>query len=95
MVFTYSKTVNQYYNERTDENEEETMDFDYEVSNVEVKEALVDILTNLYANGVHSSESARKSFDRFVDDFDLETLKECYVDELKEYFREEALESVE
>lgn len=96
-TFTYCHfSGNNYYLEETDENEEfGGKKINYEVGNRDLEEAVVEIVYRNYFNHF-DNKNLKKSIEYFISDFDLlDKLVEEFEDELHEYFREQAFESVE
>lgn len=95
-IFTYYFSGNNYYLEETDENEEfGEKKINYEVGNRDLEEAVVEIVYRNYFNHF-DNKNLKKSIEYFISDFDLlDKLVEEFEDELHEYFREQAFESVE
>lgn len=91
ITFTYTKITGQYYLDYTDEWEEYGVDFDYEVSEDKLLDAVVDLLKDEYLKNMK-----REEIETFIKDFDLlESLVESYIYELREMFEQEAFESYE
>ena len=91
-TFVYTKIVDRYYCEYSDEHEEEEFEFEYTVSDQELREAVVDCVNEYYFEG----KLNKKHFKNFIRDADiLDELVEIFEDELKEYFKEEAFETLE
>lgn len=91
-TFTYTKITHHAYLESTDEYEEFGFEFDYEVDDEDLRHALADIISVGYFDG------DKKSYDQvhsFIYDLDLvDTLVELYEDELRDYFEDEAFDSI-
>lgn len=88
-TFTYTKITGHYYCQYSDEWEEDGVDFDYDVDNDRLMEAVVHILVRDYF-----SETDVEYLKDFIRDNDLlDKLVDNYYEEIKEYFREEAFEN--
>lgn len=95
-IFNYVIPGDIYYLESTDENEEYgAEEFEYEVDDKDLEEAVIDIVYRNYFNNF-DNEKLKKSIEYFISDFDLlDKLVDEFEDELHEYFREKAFESLE
>lgn len=91
-TFTYTKITQHVYLESTDEYEEFGFEFDYEVDDEDLRHALADIISTEYFDDYN------KGYDKvhkFIYDLDLvDTLVESYKDELRDYFEDEAFDSI-
>lgn len=88
-TFTYTKITGHYYCQYSDEWEEDGVDFDYDVDDDRLMEAVVHILFRDYF-----SETDVEYLKDFILDNDLlDKLVDNYYEEIKEYFREEAFEN--
>lgn len=99
-TFTYTKITEKVYLEGTDEYEEFGEDFEYEVDDEQLLDAVVDLVFDDYFRKTELVDisnygyEVRKGIRKFIeDDYDLfEKLVEDYEDRLKDYFEEEAME---
>lgn len=91
-TFTYTKITGQYYLDYTDEWEEDGIEFDYDVEEDDLADAIVQLLQE----------------DGYFEDVEIDNLKEFilnfglvdklayeYESELKEMFKQEALDGYE
>ena len=93
-VFTYSKIIGRVYLEGTDEYEEYDEEFEYEVEDDELLDAVADIVLGVYFDGC--DVSIKEGLKDFIkDNGNLAELVEDYEDELKDIFRQEAFEFYE
>lgn len=87
------------YSEQTDEEFCDTVDYDYNVSNDEIEEALGVIIFNeeIGANiklDANQKKMLKNNLSKFLKDNDLiDELSDIYEDSLKDYFEEKAIES--
>ena len=89
-TFKYEKITEYGYIENSDEYDYWGNEFEYEVDYCDLEDAIVDIVASAYLNG------DKKKIKEFLDDFDLYNyLEETLEDELRDYFEEEAFESIE
>ena len=96
MTFSYEiQSSPTYHSEETDEDFYETEEITYEADYDEVENAIVDIIAKGYfKNVVIDKQTFKKQLKDFLSDLDInDQLEEVFEDDLKEYFREEALES--
>ena len=92
ITFTYTKITGQYYLDYTDEWEEYGVDFEYEVDSEQIAKEVAKLVNRDYFKYGDNS----KAIELFISDCDiLEEVAEMYYDELREIFREEAMESYE
>jgi hypothetical protein len=95
-VFTYTKLNSICFLEGSDEYEEVSDDFEYEVDSIDLRNALSEIIFNEYFKKFKDLNSYKKlilnAISRFIFDREIEEeLIEQYEDELKDYFEEEAM----
>ena len=97
-TFTYTKIVKECYLENSDEFEYEGIDFDYEIEDSDLIDAVSFLVYQDYFNSgelsceVRYVDKVNKGIRQFIEDNDLlEELVERYEDELKEYFEEDAM----
>ena len=101
-VFTYTRVTESGYLEGSDENEEWGEDFEYEVEWANIRKALGEFIYSDYFTKVKGAKEDKEvkeeiiaSIVQFIWDNDLEdTLSENYEEELKEYFSEDAFDSL-
>lgn len=98
-VFTYNKIINSVLLEGTDEYEEVAEEFEYEVQDNDLYEAVVDCIYSEFfkktdlAYRVDYALAVKKGLLNFVKSCcDLEALVDDYEEELKEMFEELAIE---
>lgn len=94
----YIPTGADYYSEQTDETFCEETEYDYQVSDDEIKNAILDIVYELYfdkcALDDDKKKKIKKSIAIFLDENDLiDTLVDNFDNDLKDYFEEEAIKS--
>ena len=88
-TFTYTILKGQYYLEYSDEFEYDGDDFDYEVDDEKLLDAVVDLIKEYYFDGKLNV----KQFKSFVRDFgNLDELADGFYDELKERFEDDAMD---
>lgn len=93
-VFTYSKIIGRVYLEGTDEYEEYDEEFEYEVDDDELLDAVADIVLGVYFNGC--DVAIKEGLKAFIEDNgNLAELVEAYEYELKDMFEKEAFEFYE
>ena len=99
--FTYQVTEKVVFNQERDENEEFGYDITYEASYSELLYAIEDIIyyryfskfnTELSANFIDKVSSGIRSMLKDCDDID--SIADFFEEELHDYFKEEALDSV-
>ena len=90
--FTYTKITGQYYLDYTDEWEEDGIEFDYDVEEDDLADAIVQLLQeDGYFEDVEIDD-----LKEFILNFDLvDKLADEYESELKEMFEKEAFDSYE
>ena len=96
MTFSYLiQSSPSYYSEETDEDFYETEEITYDADYNEVENAIVDIISkNYFKNVVIDKQTFKKQLKDFLSDLDInDQLEEVFEDDLKEYFREKALEN--
>lgn len=100
MIFTYCAINKSVYAENIDENIETGETFDYEVSNAEIFEAIVDFVYQEYftktdiADRCDYASAVKKGIRKLIQDFDLfDDMVEAYEDKFKDYFEDEAMEN--
>ena len=95
MTFTYTKTTNVYYNERSDEWDTETKDFDYSVDFDDIERALTDIIYDKYFSNIDFDKQfdIKHAISEMI--LDIDDITDLFYTELYEYFKEEALENEE
>ena len=94
----YEFTTESHYLEATDEIEEYGEDFDYEVSEKQLRQALPHIIYDMYFNGKEMKEfesfysQSIQGLQEFINDNDciLGKLVEEFEEQLKDYYEEEA-----
>lgn len=103
-TFTYSRQCGpSSYSEYTDEEFYDEEDFEYEVSAEEIRDALTELIFDDYfakVPGLKENKNAvaetKKAIRKFIDDNDMEDdLSDAYEDGLKEYFEEDAFNSLD
>jgi len=100
-TFTYTRQIGpEYYSEQTDETFCDTEDFDYEVDDTEVSDAVeVLIYQNYFSKcGLNDDQKTKvkKAIKSFISDFDLsDALEEGLEEELKDYFESDAFSSLD
>lgn len=100
MKFTYTKLKGVKYLEATDEYEEFGDEFEYEPSEEDLLDAIVDCVYDEYLRDktelsldIKFVITTKKFISDFIKDFDLtDELAECYEDELWSIFEDEAIE---
>ena len=101
-VFNYIRTGETYFDAVTDEYVEQGIDFQYEVSWADVKDALVNIIFNRFFRPLpemmdkkENIKNCKGAIIKFISDTDIEeTLVETMEEDLKEYFEPDAFESL-
>ena len=95
-TFTYTKVLTRAYDSKRDDYEEYGCEFDYEVDNEDLLDAVVDLLIEEYFESIDVTNNVRQKLRCMITDFDmLDEFADAYEDSLKEMFEEEALESYE
>lgn len=103
-TFTYSRQCGpSSYSEYTDEEFYDEEDFEYEVSADKVIDALSELIFNDYFSNILSVKENKKTvlriknaIDSLIKNCDMEeTLSDIYEDELKDYFQEDAFNSLD
>lgn len=95
-TFTYTKITSRYYDEKRDDYEEYGFEFDYEVDDNDLLDAVVDLLIGDYFDNMDVVNNVRQKLRCMIRDFDmLDEFADAYEDSLKEMFEEEALENYE
>jgi hypothetical protein len=101
-VFKYEKIIGKFLLEDTDEYEEIAEEFDYEVEDKRLFEALADCIYRCYfkdtdlAYRVDYLKNVTKGIEKFIKDAcNLYDLVEVFEEELKNYFEEEAMEELQ
>ena len=91
-TFTYTKITGQYYLDYTDEWEEDGIEFDYDVEEDDLADAIVQLLQeDGYFENVEIDD-----LKEFILNFGLvDKLADEYESELKEMFKKEAFENYE
>lgn len=98
MKFTYTKITECVYLENSDEYEEYGEEFEYEPSYYALMWAVVDcVFYEYFKSGDEKFKLMQKDFIyRLIEEYDLlDKIAECYEDELKEHFQEEAMRNYE
>lgn len=102
MVLHYSKVTGEHYLDRSDEYEEETEEFDYEIDYEQFLEALSSVYFDKKFGTYHDYDKDKRAKGAICDLFrtmfenapDLENdYAEDYRDEITEYWEHEAMES--
>ncbi len=104
-TFTYTRVIKSYYDRDLDETAEDTENFQYEVEDQEIEDAIVDITFHNYFKKIpmvtdkreHIS-ACKKAIAEFISEYDLyDILKknEGMEEDLKDYFENDAFESLE
>lgn len=89
MIFIYSKTVASGYCEATDEYDEEDVEFEYEVDEERVENAIINIVYDECFS--ECDDTVKKGIYDFINSYDLwDSLKEILEDALHDYFESEA-----
>ena len=99
-TFRYTRITSREYDCYKDKYEEYGDEFEYEVENMDLLPVIVDLLFEEYYevnNAICENEelvkSIKKSIKNMVGDFDLtEHFADAYENELKEIFRDEAMD---
>lgn len=98
-TFRYTKFTGHYYCQYSDEWEEDGVEFDYEVDDDDLLRELVGLTFEEYfdkkeiRDNKETEKAVKESLKRFIDEHEIiDILADCYEDELKEIFRDEALE---
>lgn len=103
-TFTYSRQCGpSSYSEYTDEEFYDEEDFEYEVSAEEIRDALTDLIFDDYFAKVPDLKEnkdaiaeTKKAIRNLIWDNDFEDdLSDAYEDELKDYFQEDAFNSLD
>lgn len=96
-IFTYVFEGKGYYLQNSDEYVYDCEEFDYEVEDSDLLDEVVNLVFNEYFTNTELNDFAKywgavkDGLRQFIKDNDnLDELVEYYVDELKEYFREDA-----
>lgn len=96
-TFTYNRTTSQYWDYENDEEYSSGEDFDYEVEDEEISEALTEILYQDYFcdKGVDWGDTLKPLLKRSISELIyytdiLEELADYYEEQLKEYFEYDA-----
>lgn len=100
-TFTYEATVECEYNAIRDEYEFYSEEFDYEVDDCDLLDAVVGFIyedyfmdTPLCANDKYEL-AVKKGLQEMIDNSDLDYWVDCYEDALRTFFEEDALEYYE
>lgn len=88
-TFTYTRITSQYYLDYTDEWEEDGEDFDYEVDDDKLMDAVIELIKRDFF-GCKVSPDALSDFIAETDI--LDRLVDNYEDELKAMFKQEAFD---
>lgn len=103
-TFTYTRQCGpSSYSEYTDEEFYDEEDFEYEVSAEEIRNALTELIFDNYfakVPGLKKNKDAvaetKKAINKFISDNDFEDdLSDAYEDGLKDYFQEDAFNSLD
>lgn len=103
-TFTYSRQCGpSSYSEYTDEEFYDEEEFEYEVSAEDIRDALADLIFDDYfakVPGLKENKDAvaetKKAIRNLIWDNDFEDdLSDAYEDELKDYFQEDAFDSLD
>lgn len=103
-TFTYSRQCGpSSYSEYTDEEFYDEEDFEYEVSAEEIRAAMTELIFDDYfakIPGLKINKDAvaetKKAINKFISDNDFEDdLSDAYEDGLKDYFQEDAFNSLD
>ena len=103
-TFTYSRQCGpSSYSEYTDEEFYDEEDFEYEVSAEEIRDALTELIFDDYfakVSGIKENKDTvaetKKAIKNLIWDNDFEDdLSDAYEDELKDYFQEDAFNSLD
>ena len=96
MILTYTMPTSSGYLSSSDEYDDFGEDYDYEISDDDLREALSELLYELYFLTLpdNVSASVKKAIGRLILDNDLEgKLCEQFADKIKDYFKNKALAS--
>lgn len=100
-TFKYSKVVNSKYSPEIDETIEETEDFEYEVEDEELLDAVADLLFDEYFSQTDLADRCdyrvmvKDGLKDIISDYDcLDKLVETHERELKDYFEAEAMNAI-
>ena len=89
-TFKYIKITSQYYLHYTDEWDEDGVEFDYEVSDYDLMEAIMPLVMSEYFLGQDQVEDMVREF--IVSNDLVDFFAERYEDELHEIFKDEAFD---
>ena len=98
MILTYTMPTSSGYLSSSDEYDDFGEDYDYDVSDDDLREALSELLYKTYFGTLpdNVSGAVKKAISRLILDNDLEDmLCEHFTDEIKDYFKDKALASWE
>lgn len=91
MTFKYFGKTGEIYDRYGDVDGYDGFEFEYDVDWHDVESALVELVNEHYFEG----KLDKKSFATFMRDFDMfDALAEGFEEELEDYFREEAFDSL-
>ena len=94
-MFTYTKVYAEYYDRKRDKTEYYGHEFEYEVDDAELIEAVISFIIEDYFEG-KATKNLELGLKYFIKDFGLlDELVEGYEDGLKDIFEQEALDSYE
>lgn len=95
MTFSYEiQSSPTYHSEETDEDFYDTETIYYEPNNQDLENAVVDVIfDNYFKKTVIDKQTFKKELKNFISDLDLQNIEDYFEEDLKEYFREKALES--
>lgn len=90
-IFTYGKIKNQVNLVDSDEFEDYADEFEYEVEDEDLLNAIIELVNSYYFN----NRIKGKDLKNFLRDLDvLDELFDMFEDELKDYFEERAMEEI-
>ncbi len=98
-IYTYFiPSGREHYSEATDENFCDEVEYDYVVTDSEIKSAIGDILFDTYFSKCKLDKEQRtlvkSALSSLLDDYELnDLLEDSLNDDLKDYFEEDAFES--
>ena len=94
MEFSYEiQSGPTYYDENFDEEYYDTQTIYYEPDYDEIENAVIDIIfDNYFKKVVIDKKTFKEKLKEFITDLDLQEIEDYFEDDLKEYFREDAME---
>lgn len=94
MEFSYEiQSGPSYYDSDFDEEYYDTETIYYEPDYDEIENAVIDIIfDNYFKKVVIDKKTFKEKLKEFITDLDLQEIEDYFEDDLKEYFREDAME---